>query len=197
MSAADVRETMEAYVEVLLARGAYGRFFSDDIAFEIVGTDQRASGAEATEQAIRFMHEVAFDAVPEVANVLVDDHGAAAEAMFVGTHVGEFAGVPASGSEVRVPYSVFYDVDAGRITSLRTTCPWINLSRRSTPSHESRPLKPELDTSDEPGLPAGLSRMSLATAPLGSHAAWHRLHSPRKAIPSTKSSGRHCLRGRQ
>jgi steroid delta-isomerase-like uncharacterized protein len=119
MSAIEVRETMQAYVEVLLARGDYQRFFSDDIAFEVAGTDQQARGAEATEQAIRFLHEVAFDAVPEVANVLVDDHGAAAEAMFVGTHVGEFAGIPATGRAVRVPYSVFYDVEAGKITALR------------------------------------------------------------------------------
>jgi steroid delta-isomerase-like uncharacterized protein len=123
MSATEVRETVQAYVEVLLARGDYQRFFSDDVAFEVVGTDQRTRGAEAAEQAIRFLHEVAFDAVPEVANVLVDDHGAAAEAMFVGTHVGEFAGMPPTGSAVRVPYSVFYDVDGGRITALRIYMP--------------------------------------------------------------------------
>ena len=123
MSATEVRETVQAYVEVLLARGDYQRFFSDDVAFEVVGTDQRTRGAEAAEQAIRFLHEVAFDAVPEVANVLVDDHGAAAEAMFVGTHVGEFAGIPATGRAVRVPYSVFYDVEAGRITALRIYMP--------------------------------------------------------------------------
>lgn len=33
--------------------------------------------------------------------------------------VGEFAGIAATGSAVRVPYSAFYDVDAGRITALR------------------------------------------------------------------------------
>ena len=123
MSAIEVRETVQEYVEVLLARGDYQRFFSDDIALEVVGTDQRARGAEATEQAIRFLHEVAFDAAPEIANVLVDDHGAAAEAMFVGTHVGEFAGIPATGNAIRVPYSVFYDVDGGRITALRIYMP--------------------------------------------------------------------------
>jgi len=123
MSAVEVRETVQAYVEVLVARGDYQRFFADDVAFEVVGTDQRARGAEAAEQAIRFLHEVAFDAVPEVANVLVDDHGAAAEAIFVGTHVGEFAGMPPTGRAVRVPYSVFYDVDGGRITALRVYMP--------------------------------------------------------------------------
>jgi predicted ester cyclase len=34
----------------------------------------------------------------------------------VGTHLGEFAGVPATGRQVRVPLAVAYDLEAGRIT---------------------------------------------------------------------------------
>jgi predicted ester cyclase len=123
MSADRVRQTMQAYAEVLLARGDYRRFFADDIRFEVVGTDQRLQGAESAEQAIRFLHEIAFDAHPEIVNVVVDDGGAAAEAMFVGTHIGDFAGIAATGNAVRVPYSVFYDVDAGTITALRIYMP--------------------------------------------------------------------------
>ena len=123
MSAEQIRETVEQYLEALLARGRYGRFFDDDIEFAIVGTDQRTRGAQAAEQAIRFMHETAFDAEPELTNLVVDDHGAAAEALFVGTHTGDFSGVSATGNSVRVPYSVFYDVDAGRITALRIYMP--------------------------------------------------------------------------
>jgi predicted ester cyclase len=119
MSADRVRNTMHDYVEALLARDDFARFFADDMQFEVVGTDQRSEGAAAAEQAIRFLHEIAFDAHPELGNVLVDDHGAAAEATFVGTHIAEFAGVAATGADVRVPYSVFYDVDGDRITALR------------------------------------------------------------------------------
>jgi predicted ester cyclase len=123
MSADQVRQTMDGYMEALLARGDYGRFFADDIAFSIVGTDQQVTGAQATEQAIRFMHEVAFDARPELVGVFAGERGAAAEVVFVGTHVGEFAGIAATGNAVRVPYSVFYDVDAGAITGLRIYMP--------------------------------------------------------------------------
>jgi steroid delta-isomerase-like uncharacterized protein len=123
MSADQVHQTMDGYMEALLARGDYGRFFADDIAFSIVGTEQQLTGAREAEQAIRFMHEGAFDAQPELVGLLVDERGAAAEAVFVGTHVGEFAGVPATGNAVRVPYSVFYDVDAGAITGLRIYMP--------------------------------------------------------------------------
>jgi predicted ester cyclase len=123
MSAERVRETLQQYAEVLLARGEYGRFFDDDIEFALMGTAQQTRGAHAAEQAIRFLHETAFDAEPELTNLVVDDHGAAAEAWFKGTHTGEFAGVTATGNPVRVPYSVFYDVDGDRIKALRIYMP--------------------------------------------------------------------------
>ena len=119
MSAEQVRETMQSYVSALLDRGDYRRFFADEIEVSIVGTDQQARGSEAAEQMIRFMHQVAFDARPEISNLVADDAGAAAEAVFEGTHIGEFAGVPASGQRVRVPYSVFYELRDGKITALR------------------------------------------------------------------------------
>lgn len=123
MSAQQIRETIEQYVEVLLARGDYGRFFDDDIEFAVMGTDQQGRGAEVAERAIRFLHETAFDAKPEFTHLVVDEHSAAAEAVFVGTHTGDFSGVSATGNPVRVPYSVFYDVDADRIKALRVYMP--------------------------------------------------------------------------
>jgi predicted ester cyclase len=123
MSAEQVRETVQQYLKTLLARGDYGRFFDDDIQFTLMGTDQQTRGAQAAEQTIRFLHETAFDAEPKLTRLVVDDQGAAAEALFVGTHTGDFAGVSATGNSVRVPYSVFYDVDAGKIKALRIYMP--------------------------------------------------------------------------
>ena len=123
MSVQQVRETLQQYVEALLARGDYGRFFAPDAQFAVMGTDQQTRGAEAAEQAIRFLHETAFDAKPQLINLVVDEHGAAAEAVFVGTHTGEFAGMQASGNAVRVPYSVFYEVQGDKITALRIYMP--------------------------------------------------------------------------
>jgi predicted ester cyclase len=62
--------------------------------------------------------------------VLVDERGAAAEAVFVGTHTGEFAGVSATGNAVRVSYSVFYDLEGGTITALRIYMPLDQLLRQ-------------------------------------------------------------------
>jgi hypothetical protein len=83
MLAEQVRETTQQYAEVLLARGDYGRFFHDEMEFEVMGTNQQTRGAQAAEQAIRFLYEVAFDAKPEFRTMVVDDNGAAAEAFFV------------------------------------------------------------------------------------------------------------------
>ena len=123
MSTEQVRDTLQQYLEVLLARGDYGRFFDDDTEFTLMGTDQQTRGAQAAEQTIRFLHETAFDAEPELTSLVVDDHGAAAEALFVGTHTGDFSGVSATGNHVRVPYSVFYDVDGDKIKALRIYMP--------------------------------------------------------------------------
>jgi ketosteroid isomerase-like protein len=123
MPAQQIRETIQRYEEALLARGDYAQFFDDDIELALMGTDVHAHGPQAAEQAIRFLHETAFDATPEVTNVVVGEHGAAAEAWFVGTHTGNFGGVNATGNPVRVPYSVFYDVDAEKIRELRIYLP--------------------------------------------------------------------------
>ena len=123
MSSDEVRATLGAYVDALVARGDFSRFYTDDVEASIVGTPQRATGADAVEQMIRFMHEVAFDARPELRNVVVDDGKAAIEADFVGVHIGEFAGIAATQNTVRVPYSVIYDIDGDRIKALRIYMP--------------------------------------------------------------------------
>jgi steroid delta-isomerase-like uncharacterized protein len=136
MSAAEARDVLNAYAEALLARGDYARFFADDIHFEVMGTDQVADGAQATEQAIRYLHEVAFDARPEIVNVLADEHGASVEAVFAGTHISDFAGVPATGNSVRVPYSVFYGIEGDHITALRIYMSLESLlAQITTPAH--------------------------------------------------------------
>jgi steroid delta-isomerase-like uncharacterized protein len=131
MSAEQTRETLRQYAEALSARADFGRFFAADIDFSIVGTDQRVRGAEAAEAAIRFMHETAFDARPEITKVLVGEDDAAVEFIFVGTHIGDFAGVAATGNAVRVPYSAFYDLKDGRIAALRIYMPMDELVRQA------------------------------------------------------------------
>jgi predicted ester cyclase len=123
MSAERARQILQQYAEALLARGDYARFFAEDVEFSVIGTDQRAHGRNDVERAIRFLHETAFDARPEFKTVVVEEHAAAIEADFVGTHTADFAGEAATGRSVRVPYSVFYDLGADKIKGLRIYMP--------------------------------------------------------------------------
>ena len=117
------RKVMEEYNDALVKRADYPAYFTDDVLATIEGTDQRAVGREAAGQLIRYIHEGAFDARPELKNLLADDGKAAIEADFVGTHTGEFAGIQPTGRAVHVPYSVVYDIRGDRISALRIYFP--------------------------------------------------------------------------
>src|SRR6266852_3122544 len=102
------RATMDAYIQALVARGAFADFFAEDVTIDVVGSGQAASGRAAVEGMIRYVHEQAFDARAELKSLIVADGRAALEADFVGRHIGEFAGVAATNRDIRVPYSVHY-----------------------------------------------------------------------------------------
>ena len=117
------RQVMQDYLDALVKRADYPAFFTEDVVATIEGTDQRAEGREAAEQLIRYIHQIAFDARPEVKTLLVDDGKAALEAAFVGVHIAEFAGIQPAGREVRIPYTVIYDLRGDKISALRIYFP--------------------------------------------------------------------------
>jgi predicted ester cyclase len=117
------RQVMQEYLDTLIKRADFPEFFTDDVVVTFEGTDQRADGREAAGQLIRYVHETAFDARAELKNLLVDDGKAAIEADFVGTHTAEFAGVRPTGRDVRVPYSVIYDLHGDKISAVRIYFP--------------------------------------------------------------------------
>jgi steroid delta-isomerase-like uncharacterized protein len=117
------RQVMQDYLDALVKRADFPAYFTDDVVATFEGTDQRAAGRDGAGQLIRYVHEGAFDARMELKNLLTDDGKAAIEADFAGTHTGEFAGIPATGRAVRVPYSVVYDLRGGQISALRIYFP--------------------------------------------------------------------------
>jgi steroid delta-isomerase-like uncharacterized protein len=119
MSVEQTQEAIDAYLAALVAREDIAPFFSDDVVVELVDVAQVIQGRDAVAGAIVALHEQMFDARPEVTNLIVGEGTAAGEFVFVGTHTGEFAGIPATGREVAVPYVVFYDLADGEITALR------------------------------------------------------------------------------
>jgi steroid delta-isomerase-like uncharacterized protein len=87
-----------------------------DVVFTHMATGDDHRGVEALKGMLHFIYHVAFDAHAETTNLVIADGKAVLEANFVGTHIGEFAGIPATGKPVRVPLCVVYDLEHDRIT---------------------------------------------------------------------------------
>ena len=124
------RQVMQDYLDALVKRADFPSHFTDDVVATFEGTGQRADGREAAGQLIRHVHQDAFDARMELKNLLTDQGKAAIEADFAGTHTGEFAGIPATGRKVRVPYSVLYDLRGDQISALRIYYPMSELMQQ-------------------------------------------------------------------
>lgn len=92
---------------------------ADDVIFKLMATGQESATPQGVSEMFQYLYHVAFDAVA-TANVMVfgDDH-AVCEFDFHGKHIGEFAGVPATGKEVHVPLCVVYDLEKGKIKAAR------------------------------------------------------------------------------
>jgi steroid delta-isomerase-like uncharacterized protein len=119
MSIEETQAAIDAYLAALVAREDIAPYFSDDVVLELVDVGQRVQGRDEVVGAIVELHQQTFDARPELTNLVIGEGTAAAELVFVGTHTGDFAGIPASGTQVAVPYAAFYDLADGKITALR------------------------------------------------------------------------------
>lgn len=87
-----------------------------DAVFHDTATGQDAVGREAIGQMLEWLYHGAFEAHADRKRLIVGEGSAAMEADFVGTHIGEFHGIPATGRQVRVPFCVLYDIADGAIT---------------------------------------------------------------------------------
>ena len=89
---------------------------SDDVIFTNMASGDENHGRDSVGQMLNYIYHIAFDARAETRNIIVADGKAVFEAEFVGKHIGEFAGVPATNKHVRVPLCVVYDLENDRIT---------------------------------------------------------------------------------
>lgn len=123
MSVEQTDRTIRGYLDDLLGGGDFARFFSEDVVWTTMETGEEIRGRGAVRDFIVALHTQWFRAEPELKDITVADGLVGLEALFVGTHAAEFAGIAPTGLEVRLPYSVFYDVADGEITALRAYFP--------------------------------------------------------------------------
>jgi predicted ester cyclase len=95
------------------------RYVTEDAVFINKATGERIEGREAIGQMLNYFYHIAFDAHAETTNVLVTEEKALAEGLFMGKHIGEFAGIPATRKIVTVPLCVSYTMENGLIKEAR------------------------------------------------------------------------------
>jgi steroid delta-isomerase-like uncharacterized protein len=123
MTVEGTSQTMRSYLDAFLARGDFAEYYTDEVTWTTVGAGQELQGRQPVRDFLMWMHTQAFDAHPKVKTLVVGDGQAALEADFIGTHTGEFLGIPPTGKSVQVPYCVIYDLQDGRIAALRAYIP--------------------------------------------------------------------------
>jgi steroid delta-isomerase-like uncharacterized protein len=89
---------------------------ADDVVFTHMATGDEHRGPQEVLRMLDYMYRQAFNATAEIHTRLCGEGHAMIEADFIGTHTGDFAGIPATGRQVRVPFCVVYDVVGDRIT---------------------------------------------------------------------------------
>ncbi len=115
MSVESTRKVMQGY----WSGHADASAMADDVVFTMMATGEETRGPEAVFQMLHYFYNVAFDAKAENKNQIVADGQAVWEGDVVGKHIGEFASIPATGKDFRVPLCVVYDLENDQVKRAR------------------------------------------------------------------------------
>ena len=112
MSVQRTRDAVERYLNS--AHQDLG-VMSKDVVFTNMATGDEHRGVDEVRRMLDYVYHQAFDASAETRNRIYAEDHAVLEGYFVGKHIGAFAGVQATGRQVRVPLCVVYDLEDGQI----------------------------------------------------------------------------------
>lgn len=112
MSVKSTRQVLKKYVG---SDHSDTSMMAEDAVFVIMATGEQHRGREAVAGMLDHFYRTAFDATAKMRLMLYGDDSAMFEGHFVGRHIGDFAGIPATGKEVCVPLCVVYDLEDDRI----------------------------------------------------------------------------------
>jgi steroid delta-isomerase-like uncharacterized protein len=111
-----VERTREVMTRYLDSQHADLSMMAEDVVFTNMTTGEEHRGVEGVRRMLDHVYHEAFDARAETRSRVYTESQAVLEADFVGTHIGPFAGIPATGRKVRVPLCVVYDLENGKIS---------------------------------------------------------------------------------
>ena len=109
-----VQKTLDAWIETHDVQ-----YVTDDAVFTFPASGQESRGKEAIREMIQYFYHTAFDAKAEKINTIVTETKALGEGYFVGKHIGDFNGIPATNRDVRVPFCVSFEFRDGLISKAR------------------------------------------------------------------------------
>ena len=112
MSVESTRKTMTRYFD---SQHSDVSMMAEDVVFTIMATGQEHHGRDGVLGMLNYFYHIAFDAMATSRVMLFGEQNAVVEGDFVGKHIGEFAGIPATGKDVRVPLCVVYDLENDEI----------------------------------------------------------------------------------
>lgn len=94
-------------------------YVAEDAVFTMMPTGEEIRGRDAVAKHLAGFYHGALDAYAETVNSMFDGNKGLLEATVVGKHTGDFAGIPATGRNVKVPIAVAYEVEGGQIRRAR------------------------------------------------------------------------------
>jgi steroid delta-isomerase-like uncharacterized protein len=112
MSVESTREVMTRYFD---SEHSDVSMMADDVVFTIMATGQEHRGPDGVMGMLHYFYHFAFEATAPAENTIFGDGKAMVEGHFTGKHIGEFAGIPATNKDVRVPICVVYDLENDKI----------------------------------------------------------------------------------
>ena len=114
-----VEATEAVFDRYLAGDGEDLSMLAEDVVFRIMATGEEHRGREGVARLFATFYEQRFNAEAALVSRVVGPGRVAAEWLFVGTHIGEFDGVAATGSHVRIPFVLVYDLSHEVITEAR------------------------------------------------------------------------------
>lgn len=114
-----VEGTRAAMLKFLGSNHSDVSMLAEEVVFTNMATGDETVGSRAVLQLLNYFYRIAFQADYEAVNNIFTEDKAVLEGYFYGVHCGEFAGIPATGRQVRVPMCAVYDLREGLVVAGR------------------------------------------------------------------------------
>jgi steroid delta-isomerase-like uncharacterized protein len=92
---------------------------AEDAVYTLTHSGREIRGRDEVKWFLEEFYQRAFEAKFKVANRIIDDGRAVLEGRFLGRHIGDFEGIPATNREVDVPICVVYELENDQIKRVR------------------------------------------------------------------------------